>query len=75
MKEHTELEDLIESTIYVLFKILDIESNSLQSNPEKSSDDLNYKEAVAFVTNVTVSNGVAERGVKLITDLPGDPDQ
>ena len=51
-----------------MFMLLKIGTSWLQSGPKTWSKDPGYQETNAFVTTVKVTNDVAERGVKLITD-------
>ncbi|KAF0311132.1 hypothetical protein FJT64_018018 [Amphibalanus amphitrite] len=64
--EGTELVDLPNSC--TLFMLLETGTSWLQSGPETWSEDPDYQETTAFVTTVKVTNDVAERGVKLVTD-------
>ncbi|KAF0297757.1 hypothetical protein FJT64_004800 [Amphibalanus amphitrite] len=66
--EGTELVDLLGPNSWTLFMLLETGTSWLQSGPETWSEDPDYQETAAFVTKVKVTNDVAERGVKLVTD-------
>ena len=70
VEEVTQLVDLLWPNRWTLFMPPKGGNSWLQSGPETWSEDPGYLETVAFVTTVKVTNDVAERGVKLITDYP-----
>jgi hypothetical protein len=53
---------------YLLFSILGTDYEWLQQKPEEWENNTDYKEMENFVRTVKVTNDVAERGVKVISD-------
>ena len=68
LQDKTELHDLVGPKSYVLFSILGIDYEWLQQKPEEWESSSDYKEMESFVRTVKVTNDVAERGVKIISD-------
>ena len=68
VEEGIQLVDLLGPNSWVLFMLLKTGTSWLQSGPETWLGDPGYQETAAFITTIKVTNDVAERGVKLITD-------
>ena len=71
VEENTQLVDLFWPNSWTLFMLIKSGTSWLQNGPETWSEDPGYQETTTFVTTVKVTNDVAERGVKLITDYAG----
>lgn len=75
----TYLTDLVGPESRFLFDALGVECNWLTNPADTWEDNDNYKFAQKFVRSVKVTNDVAERGVKLMSDfatqITTDPEQ
>ena len=65
------LEDLLGPNSFMLWDILGLDYQWLEKSRDKWEEDGAYREAREFVKTLKVTNDVAERGVKLITDYIG----
>lgn len=68
LTDKTELQDLCGPNSYMLFCILGTDYEWLQKSPKEWELSTDYKEMEDYVRTVKVTNDVAERGVKTITD-------
>ena len=68
LQEKTKLHDLVGPKSYHLFSILGTDYEWLRQKPEEWENSPDYKEMEGFVRTVKVTNDVAERGVKIISD-------
>ena len=68
LQEKTELHDLVGPKSYHMFSILGTDYEWLRQKPEEWENSPDYKEMEGFVRTVKVTNDVAERGVKIISD-------
>ena len=71
LSEQTTLCDLLGEQSFMIFDLLGLSLEWLKENPEKWENHQSYNEMKQYVTTVKVTNDVAERGVKLISDYAG----
>ena len=64
----TQLQHLITPVSWFPFTLLNLGCKWLELSPEKWESDPDYKEMRDFARRVKLTNDVAERGVKLISD-------
>jgi hypothetical protein len=68
LNKKSELHNLVGPKNYRLFSILGTDYEWLQEKPEEWENNTDYKEMENFVRTLKVTNDVAERGVKVISD-------
>jgi len=71
----TKLIHLIGKKSWLLFNLLNIDSDWLSLPPAHWKSDDDFQQAAMFVHNVKVVNDLSERAMKLITDFARDEEQ